>query len=191
VIRTTVGYAGGTTANPTYHDLGDHAESIEIEFDPALIGYQDLLAVFWASHDPLSRSISRQYRSAVFWSGEGQRRLAEESRRQVAGGSVRDVATAIEPLARFTPAEDYHQKYYLRSERVLAAAYRQIYPQERDFAASTAVARVNGYLGGHGGPVQLAREIEGLGLGGAARAALEAIVRQRHPAERCAPAPAP
>lgn len=149
------------------------------------MGYADLLEVFWKAHDPYHGSSTRQYRSAVFWEGEEQRRLAEASRARLAGGA-RQVATSVEPLRSFTPAEDYHQKHYLRSVREIAAAFRRIYPEERDFVASTAVARVNGYLGGHGGPARLADEIGGLGLEGEARVALEKIVAGMHPGETCA-----
>ena len=181
--------SGGTTPDPTYENIGDHSEAIEIEFDPARIGYGDLLAVFWQAHDPAYRSVSRQYRTAVFWQGDAQHRLAELSRARAAGGTGRDVATALEPLRGFTPAEDYHQKYYLRSVKPVAAAFRRHYPVERDFVASTAAARVNGYVGGHGGPERLAAEIDGLGLEGEAREALVRIVRQKHPSASC-PLPA-
>ena len=184
-----MGYAGGTTPNPTYESIGDHSEAIEVEFDPAQISYRDLLDVFWSGHDPSRRSFSRQYRPAVFWSGEEQRRLAETSRREVASHSARMIETPVEPLRGFTPAEDYHQKYYLRSERAIASSLRRVYADEREFAASTAAARINGYLGGHGGPARLAGEIDALGLSGDARAALVAAVAERHPAESC-PVPA-
>jgi peptide-methionine (S)-S-oxide reductase len=185
-VRTRVGYAGGTSPDPTYEAIGDHSEAIEVEFDPTLIGYRDLLEVFWKAHDPAYRSLSRQYRAAIFWSGDEQGRLAEQSRLLVEKSAPRGVMTALEPLRSFTPAEDYHQKYYLRSAGEVAAAYHRIYPDEGDFAASTATARVNGFLGGHGGPVRLSEEIESLGLVGEARAALEQIVRKMHPSERCA-----
>jgi peptide-methionine (S)-S-oxide reductase len=188
-VRTRVGYAGGSTPDPTYEDIGDHSEAVEVEFDPAKIAYRDLLAVFWNAHDSSSRSFTRQYRAAILWNGEEQRRLAEASLADVAGRSVRGIETSVEPLRRFTPAEDYHQKYYLRSRRVISAALHRAYPDEREFAASTAAARINGYLGGHGGPAQLAGEIGLLGLSGDARAALEAEVRERHPSESC-PVPA-
>ena len=103
----------------------------------------------------------------------------------MARGIARKVETAIEPLRSFTPAEDYHQKHYLRAAKTIAAALHRVYPDEHDFVASTAAARVNGYLGGHGGPERLAGEIEGLGLSGGAREALEAEVRERHPSESC------
>jgi peptide-methionine (S)-S-oxide reductase len=180
-----VGYAGGTTRKPTYENIGDHSEAVEIEFDPTRISYQDLLAVFWQAHDPAYRSISRQYRAAVFWQGDEQHRLAELSRARAAAGIGREVATALEPLRGFTPAEDYHQKYYLRSVKPVAAAFRRHYPVERELAASTAAARVNGYVGGHGGPERLAAEIDSLGLEGEARQALERLVWQKHPSESC------
>lgn len=185
MVRTRVGYAGGTTPEPTYENIGDHSETVEIEFDPAVISYKELLEVFWVAHDPARRSFSRQYRAAVLWSGGEQHRLAEESRALVARGIARKVETAVEPLRSFTPAEDYHQKYYLRAAKTIAAALRPLYPDEREFAGSTAAARVNGYLGGHGGPARLAGEIERLGLSGGAREALEAAVRERHPSESC------
>jgi peptide-methionine (S)-S-oxide reductase len=185
VVRTRVGYAGGTTADPTYESLGDHSEAVEVEFDPSRISYQDLLAVFWKAHDPGYRSVSRQYRTAVFWSGDEQRRLAEVSRELAAKGAGRAVATTLEPLRGFTPAEDYHQKYYLRSVKAIAGAFHGIYPDERELAASNAAARVNGYLGGHGGPERLAEEIGGLGLEGGARESLEKIVSRMHPSESC------
>jgi peptide-methionine (S)-S-oxide reductase len=185
VVRTRVGYTGGSSADPTYESIGDHSEAIEVEFDPAVIGYRELLAVFWEAHDPSHRSISRQYRAAIFWSGEGQRRLAESSRDEIARRAVRGVVTALEPLRRFYPAEDYHQKYYLRSVASIAAAFRRAYPDEVAFAASTAAARVNGYLGGHGDPARLQAEIGALGLTGEARETLERIVGQMHPTERC------
>jgi peptide-methionine (S)-S-oxide reductase len=181
-----VGYAGGTSPNPTYKEIGDHSEAIEIEFDPRLIGYGDLLAIFWKAHDPAYRSISCQYRAAIFWSGDEQHRLAEQSRQLAEKSAPRGVLTTLEPLRNFTPAEDYHQKYYLRSAGRIAALYQRIYPNERDFAASTATARVNGFLGGHGGPVRLAEEIGNLGLVGEARAELEQIVQKMHPSESCA-----
>jgi peptide-methionine (S)-S-oxide reductase len=184
-----VGYAGGSTPDPTYEDIGDHSEAIEVEFDPSRIAYRDLLAVFWGAHDPSRRSFSRQYRTAIFWSGERQRELAEASREDAARVNARRIETSVEPLKGFTPAEDYHQKYYLRFSKVIAEALHRMYPDERDFAASTAAARINGYLGGYGDRARLAGEIDRLGLTGGARSALEAAVRQNGASEIC-PLPA-
>ncbi len=65
-VRTRVGYAGGTLANPTYYNLGDHTETIEMDYDPDVITYTELLAIFWNSHDPTSPSYSRHYKSIIF-----------------------------------------------------------------------------------------------------------------------------
>ena len=85
-MRTRVGYAGGEKKNPTYHSLGDHTETIQIDYDPKQISYAKLLEVFWRSHDPLSRSCSRQHKAAVFYHNEEQKRLATETRDRLATG---------------------------------------------------------------------------------------------------------
>ena len=115
MIRTRVGYTGGTRDNPTYQDLGDHSEAIQIDFDPEKIGYADLLEIFWKAHKPSSRSWSRQYRNALFLHNDLQRAAAEESRDTIAQKQGKRVRTALEPLGTFYRAEGYHQKYRLRS----------------------------------------------------------------------------
>ncbi len=116
------GYAGGTTANPTYEQVSSgrtgHAECIKIDYDPKQIAFHDLLTVFFASHDPTTpnrqgNDVGTQYRSAIFYTTPGQKAeatqfIAELS--QVPGG--KPIVTEIAPLAEFWPAEDYHQKYY-------------------------------------------------------------------------------
>jgi peptide-methionine (S)-S-oxide reductase len=118
--------------------------------------------VFWSAHNPGAPSFSRQYRSAIFFHDDEQRRLAEETKkRQQKKGRI---YTDIEPLSEFYVAEDYHQKYYLRSVGVLMEELRARYPQERQFIDSTAAARLNGYVGGYGTPEQLEGELESFGL---------------------------
>jgi peptide methionine sulfoxide reductase MsrA len=67
VIRTRVGYAGGTKADPSYHSLGDHSETVEVVYNPEVVSYESMLKVFWESHNPVNRSWSRQYMSAIFY----------------------------------------------------------------------------------------------------------------------------
>ena len=98
MIRTRVGYTGGTLKDPTYHELGDHSEALQIDFDPGRIGYTELLEFFWKAHNPSSRSWSRQYRNVLFYHDEGQHTAAEESRAETAEKRSRRVRTAIEPL---------------------------------------------------------------------------------------------
>jgi peptide-methionine (S)-S-oxide reductase len=164
VVRTRVGYAGGAKENPTYYSLGDHSETIQIDYDPSLITYQELLDVFWDSHSPLARPWSQQYASIIFYHDEEQRRLAEESMARQVEKYGRELFTEIVPYTEFYLAEDYHQKYRLQSMSGLAQAFRAIYPDEQDFVDSTAVARANGYAGGHGTLDALLAEIDALDL---------------------------
>jgi peptide-methionine (S)-S-oxide reductase len=162
VIRTRVGYTGGSKENPTYRALGDHSESIEIDYDPAVISYRELLEIFWKSHDPGSRPWSRQYMSAIFYHDEEQKKLAVESMKQEEARTHRKIYTEISPAARFYRAEDYHQKYHLRQRPELIRELKAIYPSDDDFVNSTVAARLNGYLAVKGPFAALQAEIGGL-----------------------------
>jgi methionine-S-sulfoxide reductase len=164
-----VGYAGGTKEKPTYHSLGDHTETIEIDFDPSKIAYARLLEHFWACHNPCSTPFSRQYLSAIFVHDEGQKRAVLESKAREEARRGGTIKTEILPYTKFWPAEDYHQKYYLRNDHDLRREFQAIYPAEGDFVASTAVARVNGYLGGNAPASQIRAESDSLGLSPEAR----------------------
>ncbi len=122
VTATRVGYAGGNTVNPTYHDVcyneTGHAEVVEVTFDPAQISYDALLNVFWANHDPTQ--VNRQgpdhgtqYRTVIFYHSPEQEAAARASKEALdASGRLRKpVATVIEPAPAFYEAEDYHQQY--------------------------------------------------------------------------------
>jgi methionine-S-sulfoxide reductase len=175
-----VGYAGGAKENPTYHNLGDHTETLQVDYDPSKISYAQLLELFWEEHDPTSRSWSPQYKAVVFAHDEEQQRLAEESRARIAKKLGKTVHTEVLPYGRFYAAEDYHQKYYLRGHRQILRQFQQYYPQAADLMNSTAAARVNGYIGGHGTAAAYKADIDRLGLSAAAREELEELVRMRN-----------
>ena len=149
MMRTCVGYTGGTTPDPTYRRMGDHSEALQIEFDPAQITYIELLQVFWASHNPLARSWSPQYQAAVFVHDEVQAAAAQESLDMLKAGGRGEIRTPIRPAGVFVPAEDYHQKYYLQHQRALWSYFNELYPDPQVIFKSTAAARVNGYLRGY------------------------------------------
>jgi peptide-methionine (S)-S-oxide reductase len=156
--------------------LGDHSESIRIEYDPTRVSYETLLDIFWENHSPGDRSVARQYASFVFYQGEEQRKAAMASREKVAARIKGPVYTEVVPASTFYPAEAYHQKYGLRSERELMSEFRSFYPDDGQFAASTAAARVNGYVSGEGTTKELEAEIDSLGLSEAGRRILRKIV---------------
>jgi peptide-methionine (S)-S-oxide reductase len=125
VQTTRVGYSGGHTDNPTYHDVcsGEtgHAEALEVTFDPALITFEQLLDVFWECHDPTQFNrqgpdFGTQYRSAVFYHSEVQRQAGEASRDRLdqSGRLRRRVVTEITAASTFWEAEEYHQNYHLK-----------------------------------------------------------------------------
>lgn len=122
VTSTSVGYAGGTLANPTYQDVctgkTGHAEVVQVEFDPAVVSYGRLLDVFFDIHDPTQvdrqgPDVGSQYRSVVFTHDADQAAAAETAKQQLAsaGAPDRPIATAIEPAGDYWLAEDYHQQY--------------------------------------------------------------------------------
>lgn len=122
VVATRVGYAGGTTPNPTYQqvctDRTGHAEVVEVTYDPTRVTYDDLLSVFWENHDPtqLNRQgpdVGTQYRSAIFFHSPEQEAKARASRARLeqSGRYRRPIVTEITPVPEFYEAEEYHQQY--------------------------------------------------------------------------------
>lgn len=164
MILTRVGYAGGTTGSPTYYNLGDHSEAVQIVFDPSRVSYNELLDIFWESHDATQGSWSRQYRAAVFYHNKEQRRLAEETAARLASNTGHRIKTAIEPFSGFTLAEDYHQKHSLRMYPDITEELKALYPDMNRYLGSTAVTRINGYLGGYGTCDAVQNEADSLGL---------------------------
>lgn len=175
-MRTRVGYAGGTTADPTYRRIGDHSESIQIDFDPDLITYDELLKVFWESHSPTSQPWSRQYMSLILYHTEAQKRAALQTKTRAEQDHGKTFVTEITPLPTFYRAEAYHQKYRLRQNKAVLNVLQDIYPDERMLMNSTLAARVNGYLAGYGTWENLREEFEALDLPDATIARLRELL---------------
>jgi peptide-methionine (S)-S-oxide reductase len=184
-VRTRVGYAGGEKSDPTYRNMGDHTETVQVDYDPTKITYRDLLDVFCTGHDPTRRNWSRQYASIIFFHTDEQWRLAEETKARLAKERGNTVHTEIVPYSGFTLAENYHQKHSLQQFPDFEAELRSAYPSPREFVASTAVARVNGYLGGEGSYNALLKELDGLGLSPARKEKLRELFQQHKGGEAC------
>ena len=123
VEKVTSGYSGGTVKNPSYKEVvtgsTGHAEAFQVTYDPDIIGYNELLEVFWSTHDPttLNRQgadVGTQYRSAIYYHDENQKQLAEQYKKDLdeSGAFPNPIVTEIVPMTEFYPAEDYHQDYY-------------------------------------------------------------------------------
>lgn len=172
-----MGYAGGQTKTPTYRNIGDHTETVQIDYDPTRITYDELLTIFWKSHQPFSQAWSIQYQNSIFFQNEQQHQMAITSKKALEKQTGKKVKTKIAPLQSFTLAEDYHQKYLL-THHSLNKEIQRFYPIHKDLIDSTAAARLNGYAGGYGSRDQLSKEIEDLGLSSKGRAALIKMVQK-------------
>ena len=126
VVKTTVGYEGGEVSKPDYEIVktgrSGHAEVVQVEFDPSMLSYKELLSYFWRLHDPTQMNrqgndVGTQYRSAIFYFTEEQRKIAEESKKAFdeSGVFISKVTTQIAPHSTFWKAEEYHQKYLVKN----------------------------------------------------------------------------
>lgn len=126
VTKTQVGYAGGQTENPSYEQVSSghtgFAESIEVEFDPTKITYEEILKIFFRMHDPTSlnrqgNDVGTQYRSEIFYQNDIQKQIAEKVIKLVDQSKKwpKPVVTKLEAAPKFYPAEDYHQKYLVKN----------------------------------------------------------------------------
>jgi peptide-methionine (S)-S-oxide reductase len=121
VVSTTSGYAGGTTANPTYEEVSaggtGYVEAVRVEYEPARVSYEGLLQTYWRNIDPFDASgqfcdKGESYESVIFTATPEERRLAETTKQAIAARFARPVATEIRPAGAFYPAEDYHQNFH-------------------------------------------------------------------------------
>lgn len=134
VVSVEPGYAGGDSANPIYQQVATgvtgHVEVARLTFDPTLISYKDILDVFWHMHNPTTlnrqgNDMGEQYKSAIFYFDEYQRKQAEDSKTQLIASQefADEIVTTIEPLRVFYPAEEYHKDYFARNPN---AGYCQV-----------------------------------------------------------------
>ncbi|WKX96822.1 hypothetical protein Q1695_012902 [Nippostrongylus brasiliensis] len=144
VKKTRVGYAGGTTPNPTYKSIGDHTEVTEVQFDPALMSYAQLLDFFWSHHNPAEQR-KKQYQSAILYETEDEKKIAEQSYAK-AKAKYGDIETYVVKLDKFYQAEDYHQKYWLRNKKDI---FNELKLNDDQVANSVLAAKMNAYCAGY------------------------------------------
>ncbi|RJQ19784.1 peptide-methionine (S)-S-oxide reductase [Candidatus Woesearchaeota archaeon] len=120
VVKSSVGYMGGTVDNPTYEmvctDRTGHAEVVHVVFDSEIVSYKQLVEKFFSLHDPTQMNrqgpdVGRQYRSAIFYHSPEQKKIAEAVKKEMQKKSEKTIVTEITPAGTFYPAEEYHQKY--------------------------------------------------------------------------------
>ena len=154
VVRTRVGYAGGTTTNPTYNAIGDHTEVVQIDYDPTRLSFSDVLDLVFQNHDPHSQARKRQYQNVVL-TATAEQQAALTAWLDDHGNTAAGIDTRIERLGTFTPAEDYHQKYSLRSNESVLSAFDEAGYDDTQLRESPLAAALNGRVAGHDATVPL------------------------------------
>jgi peptide-methionine (S)-S-oxide reductase len=142
VVATVSGFTGGSKKNPTYEEVvtgrTGHVESVQVTYDPKKVSYEKLLDAFWHNIDPLTPNgqfcdFGDQYRTAIFYNDETQKRLAENSKKALQGRFKQSIATQILSASEFYPAEDYHQDFHIKNP-IRYEAYRIACGRDRQLA---------------------------------------------------------
>lgn len=175
VIRTSVGYSGGTKDSPSYYSLGDHTEVVKIDYNPDIISYEGLLEMFWSLGDHLEK-VPTQYLSLILYKNEKQKSLAIQSKKNYEDSKKSEVFTKIKPSSKYYLGESYHQKYYLQNVREIKNDLKIFYTSIYEMNKSTAATRINGYIHGDGTRKSLLRDIDDFGLSEKSKKRLKDIV---------------
>ena len=138
--------------------MGDHTETVDIDFDPNVVSYEQMLKLFWKHHDPSTRA-KRQYMSAIFFHDEAQEALAKKTMEEIKKSSSRNITTVIAPAEEFYEAENYHQKFMLQQHPALIQSFGIA-----NIIRSHVCSRLNGYVSGNGKTKDFDQEWEKLGL---------------------------
>lgn len=162
VIRTRVGYAGGSSNAPTYRDMGDHTETVQIDFDPEMITLENILDVFWNNHNPMNINEYKgsQYKSLLLYRDENQEKAMKQvltQRKELGKG---EPATEIAPDSGFHLAEDRHQKYYLKRYPHALEKLGTLYTSQDELMNATLAARLNGLAKGYTNMEHVINEIK-------------------------------
>jgi peptide-methionine (S)-S-oxide reductase len=161
-----VGYCGGRKVGPTYYDLGDHTEALELDYDPAKLGFGQLAELVLRQSSYRRQSYSRQYRNAIFYHSQAEKQELLEIAKKFP-----EAQFDLEPLGTFYRAEDYHQKYYLQGSSLMSE-YKKLYPDHKSFVDSTSATRANAIIDGNLGKLNLHNLVPKLGLSEKGQASL-------------------
>ncbi|AZN41868.1 peptide-methionine (S)-S-oxide reductase [Paenibacillus albus] len=151
IIRTRVGYAGGTLDQPTYRQLGDHTETVEMDYDTRILSLENVLDIFWSNHNPVNINDykGRQYQSLILYRDQNQLDVIQKvmKKREEQGKGKPD--TELASFNRFYPAEDRHQKYYLKRYPSAIEELSKLFPSPQELTNATLAARLNGLAKGY------------------------------------------
>ncbi|QKS71611.1 peptide-methionine (S)-S-oxide reductase [Paenalkalicoccus suaedae] len=160
-MRTRVGYAGGNAENPTYKEMGDHSETLQIDIDPSIITGEEVLDLFWDLHSGKQHGYrDRQYRSVLLYENNRQKEIAIERMKKWEKKKGHLIETEIAPLTSFTLAEDYHQKYRLKRYKKVTLSLLECFKTHEAFNHAMLTARLNGLASGVGTKAGIIKELK-------------------------------
>ncbi|MFC7074713.1 peptide-methionine (S)-S-oxide reductase MsrA [Halovenus rubra] len=148
VVKTRVGYAGGTKDEPSYRCIGDHTEVVQLEYDPEQVAFRELLDIAFAEHSPSHQPEKRQYQHIIFTDSDSQRQTLDKYL-DTNGYDPDTIGTRLEPLSAFHVAELYHQKFNLSGKRWITEPLEKAGYDDRAIRESPAAAKLNAHVAGH------------------------------------------
>lgn len=160
VIRTRVGYSGGKSKDPTYTNMMDHTEVVQIDYDEEIITYDELLDIFWKNDICKVKYSKVQYRSLILYNDEKEKMEALKSKDEKEKNENMSIYTDIESIGEFYSAENYHQKYYLQSLRTVSDEIKRSCENFSEFIDSRIAGRLNGYIKGYGSMNMLKEDLK-------------------------------
>lgn len=179
VLRTRVGYTGGDSLTPSYENLGNHIEVIEVDYDPAVISYRQLIEAYFSLYDATVRPYSQRVKSMIYYRTEDEKQIANTVKEEVFKRVGSPLYTEIDPLGVFYLAEDRHQLYYLKQEPSLYREITEIFPTEKVQLLSVLASKLNGFIAGYGTAPDLDKVLSQSGLSEASLARMTYILTNR------------
>jgi len=164
VLRTRVGYSGGDLTQPSYDNLGNHVEIFEVDYDPDLISYADLVELYFVFYDASMRPISQRVKPVIYYRTDEEYTMATKIKQVIEAQSEDGIFAVIEPFEIFYLAEAKHQLSYLKQETSLYGEISQIFENDDQLILSILASKLNGFIPGYGNPEELAAIIEDSGL---------------------------
>ena len=179
VLRTRVGYAGGDSTTPSYDDLGNHIEVFEVDYDPDLLSYEDMVHLYFQFYDATARPFSQRVTPVIYYRNAAEQVIAEDVKLSIENSSEKGIFTVIRPLEVFYLAEEKHQLSYLKQESSLYKEIREIFIEDDALLLSILASKLNGFIAGYGSETDLTYVLKGSGLSDASLDRLKTILSNR------------
>lgn len=176
VLRTRVGYAGGDSTTPSYDNLGNHVEVFEVDYDPEILSYEDLVTLYFSIYDATARPFSQRVTSVIYYRNTEEQALAEKVKSSVEAQSEKGIFTILRPIDTFYLAEAKHQLSYLKQEVSLYGEVEAMFGDQDRLLLSILASKLNGFIAGYGSTQEIDDVLEQSSLSAASLERLDFII---------------